>query len=122
MKLGFLEKAVERLSESVDRLTNTVRGRADLIQRAICDVAEAIRETAPPPDPATKENDILSRPIDSLPLSVRAKNCLHYHEVETIGQLIEISEIELLRTRTVGQKSLQQIKEALADLGLALKT
>jgi DNA-directed RNA polymerase subunit alpha len=62
----------------------------------------------------------LSTPIQELELSVRASNCLESVKVETVGQLTQMTEADLLKIRSFGKTSLREIKRKLADLGLSL--
>ena len=71
-------------------------------------------ETPPPLDP------ILMRPVDDLELTVRSANCLKAENVYYIGDLIQRTENELLKTPNLGRKSLNEIKEVLASHGLTL--
>ena len=69
-----------------------------------------------------KENHdpILSRPVDELELTVRSANCLKAENIYYIGDLIQRTETELLKTPNLGRKSLNEIKEVLASRGLTL--
>jgi DNA-directed RNA polymerase subunit alpha len=69
---------------------------------------------APPIDP------ILLRPVDDLELTVRSANCLKAENIYYIGDLIQRTETELLKTPNLGRKSLNEIKEVLASRGLTL--
>ena len=73
---------------------------------------------------ATSVNDELRQKLDasiaSLDLSVRASNCLEAAKIGTIGELVRLSETDLLELRSFGKTSLQEVKEKLARLGLAL--
>jgi DNA-directed RNA polymerase subunit alpha len=71
-------------------------------------------EKAPPIDP------ILLRPVDDLELTVRSANCLKAENIYYIGDLIQRTETELLKTPNLGRKSLNEIKEVLAARGLTL--
>jgi len=62
----------------------------------------------------------LSTPIQELELSVRATNCLESVKMETVGQLAEMTESDLLKIRSFGKTSLREIKRKLADMGLSL--
>ncbi len=62
----------------------------------------------------------LNTPIQELELSVRASNCLESVEIETVGQLVVLSESELLKIRSFGKTSLREIRRKLADIGLAV--
>jgi len=63
---------------------------------------------------------ILLRPVDDLELTVRSANCLKAENIFYIGDLIQRSETELLKTPNLGRKSLNEIKEVLASRGLTL--
>jgi DNA-directed RNA polymerase subunit alpha len=63
---------------------------------------------------------ILMRPVDELELTVRSANCLKAENINYIGDLIQRTEVELLRTPNLGKKSLTEIKEVLESHGLAL--
>jgi len=59
-------------------------------------------------------------PVDELELSVRSANCLQNANIKLIGELVQKSEGEMLKTKNFGRKSLKEIKEILADMGLSL--
>ncbi|WP_139057268.1 DNA-directed RNA polymerase subunit alpha, partial [Candidatus Ichthyocystis hellenicum] len=63
---------------------------------------------------------LLLRPVDDLELTVRSANCLKAENIYYIGDLVQRSENELLRTPNLGRKSLMEIKEVLSDYGLSL--
>jgi DNA-directed RNA polymerase subunit alpha len=67
---------------------------------------------------AVTPNEILFRPVDELELSVRSANCLQNADIKYIGELVQRSEAEMLKTKNFGRKSLNEIKEILAGLGL----
>jgi DNA-directed RNA polymerase subunit alpha len=62
----------------------------------------------------------LAMPVQELELSVRASNCLESVKVETVGQLAQMTEAELLKIRSFGKTSLREVKRKLADIGLSL--
>jgi DNA-directed RNA polymerase subunit alpha len=62
----------------------------------------------------------LSMPMQELELSVRANNCLESAKTETVGQLVKLTEADLLKIRSFGKTSLREIKRKLADIGLSL--
>ena len=62
----------------------------------------------------------LSMPVQELELSVRANNCLESAKTETVGQLVKMTEADLLKIRSFGKTSLREIKRKLADIGLSL--
>lgn len=64
--------------------------------------------------------DALYRPVEELDLSVRAQNCLQAAGIRFVGELVQKSEPEMLKTRNFGRKSLKEIKDVLTDLGLSL--
>ena len=67
-----------------------------------------------------KINENLYRSVDELELSVRAANCLKNANIQLIGDLVQRSEAEMLKTQNFGRKSLNEIKDILADMGLSL--
>jgi DNA-directed RNA polymerase subunit alpha len=69
---------------------------------------------------STQFDPILLRPVDELELTVRSANCLKAENIYYIGDLIQRTETELLKTPNLGRKSLNEIKEVLASRGLAL--
>ena len=58
--------------------------------------------------------------IEEMELSVRAGNCLESVKIDTIGELVRMTEAELLKVRSFGKTSLREIKRKLADMGLSL--
>ena len=67
-----------------------------------------------------KLNPILLKPIDELELTVRSANCLKAENIQYIGDLIQRTEVELLKTPNLGKKSLNEIKAVLSEMGLTL--
>lgn len=67
-----------------------------------------------------KFNDNLNRRVDELELSVRSANCLQNADIRHIGELVQKTEMEMLRTKNFGRKSLNEIKEILTEMGLGL--
>jgi len=65
-------------------------------------------------------NENLFRSVEELELSVRSANCLQNANIHLIGELVQRTESEMLKTKNVGRKSLKEIKEILADMGLSL--
>ena len=65
-------------------------------------------------------NENLNRSVEELELSVRSYNCLKNANIATIGELIQKTEAEMLKTKNFGRKSLNEIKEILAQMGLSL--
>ena len=80
------------------------------------EVPEAIEE---PTERGTGQmNEVLNRSVEELELSVRSYNCLKNANIQTIGDLVQKSEAEMLRTKNFGRKSLNEIKEILGSLNL----
>ena len=75
---------------------------------------------APSPRGSAAFDPILLRPVDELELTVRSANCLKAENIYYIGDLIQRTENELLKTPNLGRKSLNEIKEVLASRGLTL--
>jgi len=68
----------------------------------------------------TSLNNNLFKTVDELELSVRSYNCLKNADIKTIAELVQKSEPEMLKTKNFGRKSLNEIKEILARMGLHL--
>ena len=68
----------------------------------------------------TELNENLFRTVDELEFSVRSANCLKNANIKYIGELVQRSEGEMLRTKNFGRKSLNEIKEMLTEMGLSL--
>jgi DNA-directed RNA polymerase subunit alpha len=80
---------------------------------------EVAEQTEEPAERALSQmNEVLNRSVEELELSVRSYNCLKNANIQTIGDLVQKSEAEMLRTKNFGRKSLNEIKEILASLGL----
>lgn len=98
-----------------------IRGAATILQdqlSAFVDLSgkqeEEVESQEPEVDP------ILLRPVDDLELTVRSANCLKAEQIYYIGDLIQRTEVELLKTPNLGKKSLTEIKDVLASRGLSL--
>jgi DNA-directed RNA polymerase subunit alpha len=65
-----------------------------------------------------KVNENLFRPVDELELSVRSANCLQNADIKFIGELVQRTEQEMLKTKNFGRKSLNEIREILHEMGL----
>ena len=73
-----------------------------------------------PSQVSSEMETLLARPASALELSVRANNCLESAKIETIGELAQKTEADLLRVRSFGKTSLREVRRKLADLGLSL--
>ena len=78
-------------------------------------VAEQVEEEGVDEELAAK----LAMPIEALDLTVRSSNCLDSNHIETVGQLVKMSEADLLKIRSLGKTSLREIRRKLADMGLS---
>ena len=79
-----------------------------------------IETTVEETEEVEKLNPILLKPIDELELTVRSANCLKAENIQYIGDLIQRTEVELLKTPNLGKKSLNEIKGVLSEMGLTL--
>ncbi len=68
-----------------------------------------------------QKDQVLDSPIENLELSVRSYNCLKRQGIDTLEQLVECSENDLLNIRNFGAKSIQEVKDKLAELNLSLR-
>ena len=78
------------------------------------------KEEEKPQERESEIDPILMRPVDDLELTVRSANCLKAESIYYIGDLIQRTEVELLKTPNLGKKSLTEIKDVLASHGLSL--
>jgi len=82
------------------------------------EVEETVEEEQPKRE--AKGNEYLDRSVEELELSVRSNNCLKNANIKTIRDLVQKTESEMLKTKNFGRKSLNEIKEILATMGLSL--
>ncbi|MFO7248810.1 MAG: DNA-directed RNA polymerase subunit alpha C-terminal domain-containing protein, partial [Bacillota bacterium] len=68
-----------------------------------------------------KKEKVLDMPIEELDLSVRSYNCLKRAGINTVGELIQKTEEDMMKVRNLGKKSLEEVQEKLAELGLSLR-
>ena len=98
-----------------------IRRAATILQQQMAVFVDLQGETAEEPEEKEEEIDpILLRPVDDLELTVRSANCLKAESIYYIGDLIQRTEVELLKTPNLGKKSLTEIKDVLASRGLSL--
>ncbi|MGL4288833.1 MAG: DNA-directed RNA polymerase subunit alpha C-terminal domain-containing protein, partial [Phreatobacter sp.] len=97
--------AARILQDQLEIFVNFEEPRKEVIQEQIPDLAF---------------NPALLKKVDELELSVRSANCLKNDNIVYIGDLIQKTEAEMLRTPNFGRKSLNEIKEVLAQMGLHL--
>jgi len=97
------------------------RRAATILQHQLAVFVDLHSEIVPEATKAEDEIDpILLRPVDDLELTVRSANCLKAEDIYYIGDLIQRTEVELLKTPNLGKKSLTEIKDVLATRGLSL--
>lgn len=98
-----------------------IRKAATILQQQIAIFVDLEAEQAPEPIKEKEEIDpVLLRPVDDLELTVRSANCLKAENIYYIGDLVQRSETELLKTPNLGKKSLTEIKDVLASKNLEL--
>lgn len=98
-----------------------VRRAADIIADQLSVFGDFTRRESSAEQPSVAGVDpSLLRPIDDLELTVRSANCLKAESIYYIGDLVQRTEVELLKTPNLGKKSLTEIKEVLAARGLSL--
>ena len=98
-----------------------IRRAATILQDQLSAFVELKDERRAEPKREEPEIDpILLRPVDDLELTVRSANCLKSENIHYIGDLIQRTEVELLKTPNLGKKSLTEIKDVLASRGLSL--
>ncbi|MCZ6871881.1 MAG: DNA-directed RNA polymerase subunit alpha [Gammaproteobacteria bacterium] len=98
-----------------------IRRAATILQRQLSVFVDLESEREPEAEEKEDEIDpILLRPVDDLELTVRSANCLKAENIYYIGDLIQRTEVELLKTPNLGKKSLTEIKDVLAQRGLSL--
>jgi DNA-directed RNA polymerase subunit alpha len=83
-------------------------------------IGQAVPLAAEAPADTNQLNRYLLKKVDELELSVRSANCLKNDNIIYIGDLVQKTEAEMLRTPNFGRKSLNEIKEVLASMGLRL--
>lgn len=103
---------VEALGHAAKVLSNHLKGLINFEEEPEEELVEVTEEE--------KINEHLFRSVDELELSVRSNNCLKNANIRTIGELVQKTDAEMLKTRNFGKKSLNEIKAILAEMGLSL--
>lgn len=102
---------------------DAVRKAAEILNDQLSVFGDFSRREKEPEAPEENGFDpLLLRPIDDLELTVRSANCLKAESIYYIGDLVQKTEVELLKTPNLGKKSLTEIKDVLGSRGLALGT
>lgn len=100
---------------------DAIRRAATILQQQLAVFVDLEGDTQVQIEEKEDEIDpILIRPVDDLELTVRSANCLKAENIYYIGDLIQRTEVELLKTPNLGKKSLTEIKDVLASRGLSL--
>ncbi|KZY80902.1 DNA-directed RNA polymerase subunit alpha, partial [Oleiphilus sp. HI0069] len=100
---------------------DSIRRAATILQQQLAVFVDFDNEKEVVQEEEEEEVDpILLRPVDDLELTVRSANCLKAENIYYIGDLIQRTEVELLKTPNLGKKSLTEIKDVLASRGLSL--
>ncbi len=98
-----------------------IRRAATILQQQLSVFVDFEQESAPVKEEVSEQIDpILLRPVDDLELTVRSANCLKAENIYYIGDLVQRTEVELLKTPNLGKKSLTEIKDVLASKSLSL--
>lgn len=98
-----------------------IRRAATILQQQLAVFVDLEGEKEAEPEKKEDQIDpVLLRPVDDLELTVRSANCLKAESIYYIGDLIQRTEVELLKTPNLGKKSLTEIKDVLASRGLSL--
>ena len=120
-RLALARAQLEQTAVMLDRLVLRSPIEATVLQVGVR-VGEFVAAGAKAPVVLSGEplNENFWRTIDSLELSVRSANCLKNDNIVYIGDLVQKTEAEMLRTPNFGRKSLNEIKEVLAQMGLHL--
>ncbi len=112
----------------IDMETDGTLEPEEAIRRAstiLSEQLEAFVDLRPDSEPVVEEKEpqfdpVLLRPVDDLELTVRSANCLKAETIQYIGDLVQRTEVELLKTPNLGKKSLTEIKDVLAARGMSL--
>lgn len=109
-----------RPADAVSQAAKLMRDHLAIFLNIVDEPLEREQVQAKKEIPFLGQSDILAKSIDHLELSVRSNNCLRSAGIERIYELVQKTEDELLKTKNFGRKSLNEIKEILAEMGLYL--
>jgi DNA-directed RNA polymerase subunit alpha len=107
-------------AEALSQAAKTLRQHLTIFLNIVDEPVEHEAAASKREIPFLGQVDILSKPIEHLELSVRSNNCLRSAGIEKIYELVLKTEDDLLKTKNFGRKSLSEIKDTLANLGLGL--
>jgi DNA-directed RNA polymerase subunit alpha len=114
---------LEVFTDGSVRPEDAVAHAAKMLQQQLGIFVNFEEEPAPAVGEERRElshSEALYRPVDDLELSVRSANCLQNADIKYIGELVQRTEQEMLKTKNFGRKSLNEIKEFLQEMGLSL--
>ena len=108
--------------EAVSKAAGIMVTQLKLFQNIAGNPPEGIEgdEPAPPPPVGTPEKTTLDMTIEDLDLSVRSYNCLKRAGINTLSELVQKSEDDMMKVRNLGRKSLEEVKKKLVELNLSL--
>ena len=109
-----------RPTDALNQAAKLLRDHLVIFLNVVDEPLEKEQVAAKKEIPYLTQIDILSKSIEHLELSVRSNNCLKSAGIDKIYELVQKTEDELLKTKNFGRKSLAEIKETLANLGLGL--
>jgi len=107
-----------RPEEALASAARVLQDQLSIFVIGAAEIGEWLPEVGEVPSATVNEN--LLRPIEELNLSVRSANCLQSADLRYVGELVQKTEADLLRTKNFGRKSLNEIKETLHNMGLEL--
>jgi len=107
-------------TEKLERAVREARLALISLDHALAEISQELSGVSVEDDGEVHPVDVLSRRIGSLGLSARSENCLINDRLIYIGDLVQRSEQELLRTPNLGRVSLKEIKDVLGRMGLSL--
>ena len=106
--------------EAVSLASDLLRNHLGIFVSARTSAAEEIEPVEDAEEAALEP--VLSKGVDELSLSVRTANCLKNAGVHTVGELVQKTRKEMLETKNLGKKSLEELESTLIDLGLGFRS
>ncbi len=106
--------------EALKEAVAILRHHLDVFDQVSSDAIEFEDEKKDAQEEQNRYQKLLKMSVNEIELSVRAINCLNNANITTVGELVSKTEADMLKYRNFGKKSLQEIKDRLADLGLSL--
>lgn len=106
----YVEKRLLELSSKISEMVKVLERSGSLYN----DILDPFQKAVERKQEMFKH--VLDRPVDQLGLSSRSYNCLSSHGIKNVGDLIKLTDIELLKTKNLGRKALNEIQQALKKL------